>query len=121
VQGSATHESTELDELDQLPPSVLENIEPPMISAMGEVATDAPIDPVAVEALADANHHADDDRLVQPTGVSVIGVATDETLSDTYTTPTNTALIEENVKSTLVGSTPSGDGFVPQASRDMVL
>jgi hypothetical protein len=110
TQGSAS-EPAELDQLDQLPPSLFGAVEQHTKGAIDEVIATEPSELVAVEASMDLHHH-DDVTRIQP-GVSAIDSTAVETLASA---PTDTTTSQDNVKPVLAGSSLSEDDIMPQAS-----
>jgi hypothetical protein len=117
TQGSATHETAELDELDQLPPRAIETIEQPTNSDI-EAAPVENSELVAVDALVDADHAGGEMSQNHPADVAVINIAADEPLPDVPLVYAAAVVPQEDGIPVLTVSSSSVDDIAPQASRE---
>lgn len=117
TQGSATHETADLDELDQLPPRAIETVEQPTNSDVNEAAPVENFELVAVDALVDADH-GDEMSQNHPADVAAVNIAVDDPLPDVPVAHAVAVVPQEDEMPVLTVSSSSVDDIAPQASRD---
>jgi hypothetical protein len=113
------HEPAELDELDQLPPSVIESAQQLGSGTAVEAVTVEHSEPAAADAPADVDHIDDRIPQAQPADVPATNIPAGEELTSATVIRVDTAVPKEEDKAVLAVSSLSEDDIPPQASGSM--
>jgi len=120
TQGNAVHEPAELDELDQLPPSVIESAQQLGSGTFVEAGTVEHSEPAAADAPVDIDHIDDRIRQAQPADIPATNIITAGVeLTSATVIRVDTAVPKEEDEAILAVSSLSEDDIPPQASGSM--
>ncbi|KIM85024.1 hypothetical protein PILCRDRAFT_378567 [Piloderma croceum F 1598] len=119
TQGSSPHESAELDQLDQLSPSVIRAVEHPRQGVIDEAVATGLSEPVGVEVSEEADYHIHDITNIQRASMPATDSGSDEASPDAPAADGETS-VPQDVEPVLAASCPPKKDTAPQASCNMV-